>query len=248
MSSAVRYHPLFRVRIREHGTAKDLPGLRCRPTRRSVSMMRDHRLVFKSRPPGFDVFFAVNPDAGNAILGPITNPIVLSFAMSAESPTVLSRFHPPAEQGQQPQFYLDNLLADGELHPVTESPMSTGPSVSSNDSVRVYPHEFTLKAKDVEGADTLQIRHLITNRVALPQPIALDEEKVDLSGPALDMRKAEPGPYRVAPNTGPGRKIYVDDEMARNSVVAAVDVHWRTVQNTATDAATYVVNFKRQTS
>lgn len=244
MSSAVRYRPLFRVRVRDQESGKDMLGLRCEPTRRSVRKMRDHRLVFKSQPPGFDVYFSTNPDVGNAVLGPITDAIVLSFAMHANSPTVLSRYHPPPEQDQQAQFYLDNLLANGDLHPGQDSPMSTAPSVSSNDSVQIYSHEFALRPDDIAGANTLQIRHLVTNRVALSEPLQLDPEKVDLSRPALDLRNKDPGPYRVTPNTGPGRKIYVDDQMVRGNVVAAIDVHWRTTQNVAANAATYVVNFK----
>ena len=250
MTYAVRYHPLFRIRIRELGTDKGIQGIRCRPTRRSVIKLRNHRLVFKAAPSGFDVFFSTNPLAGNAVMGRISplHPVVLSFAMVADTPAALSAYEPIGEANESSQFYLDNLLADGSLHAGTDSPMSTGASVSNSDAVRMYGHEFSLRASDVAGAAKVQIRHLVTNRVALQQPLNLDPEKVDLSRPAIDMRNAEPGPYKIAPNPNPAaqdlRKIYVDDELVRGNTVAAIDVHWRSLQDPATQIATYVVSFK----
>ena len=246
MSSAVRYHPLFRVRVREQGTGKNLRGIHCKPTARALTHMRNHRLVFKNNQPGFDVYFSTNPDAGNSVFGQISNPIILSFAMFTESPQALAEYEPSAEAGQQSQFYFDNLLASDTLHPGNDSPMSTGPSVSSNDGVRIYPHEFAVDTKDIAGADSLQIRHLVTNRVALSEPLELNPDKVDLSRPAIDLRHAESGPYRIAPTPGTSRKIYVDDQLARGNVLAAIDVHWRTPQDPAADTATYVVTFKRK--
>ena len=128
--SVTAFRPVVTVTVEEKGTGKAIPALGFEPTSATAQRLADHKLVFRPRANGFQLYAQFNPEAGNARLGAIAARTSFVFGIRLTEADFLARYHPDLDPATGPNLYLANLDADGTVR--TSGQLSLGyPRVSS---------------------------------------------------------------------------------------------------------------------
>jgi hypothetical protein len=133
--SIISFRPAMSLAVEEDGTGKPISALRLKPTGATRRKLADHRLVFRLRPDGFQIYGQHNPEAGDARLAPITVRTPLVFGAWLIEPDFLDRYHPDLDAAGGASLHLANLNADGSVR--ASGTVSRGDAVETADGVRI---------------------------------------------------------------------------------------------------------------
>ena len=248
MSFILQYRPLFKVSVQENGSGLGLPGFSFKPTWQTQKLLANHQLIFRPREAGFEVYYKMNPLAADPLLGRISKRIRLSFSFLQADAKLLERYEPDLTRETGPQFYFDNLAANGSIQPDTKQTLTVGDVVQSDDAMKVYPPVFSVQT-DLTGGGTPPTLQRILDKFN-PTNIVL-EANINGGGASqvstkIDMSSHSIGPYVLKSNAidAASRTIYITNEPARRPVLGFMDIYWEEPQDRVpTDGVVYLIRF-----
>jgi hypothetical protein len=249
MSFVLKYLRFFKVSVLESGSDLALKDFAFAPAPATRQQLDDHRLVYRAREGGFEVYYQMNPMAADQLLGRITSRVRYSFSLSLASPGFFNRYKPDLTGVTGPQLYLDNLTAAGSLQAVAKDTLSVGDFVAADDAMKLYPPVFVVSA-DLSGASP-PTKFIVRNKfepadVVLEVPISASD---GLASVAIDLSDHPAGPYTLETDAADSqpRTIYADSELAGAPVLGLVDIYWKTPQNTVpAGGLAYAIRFQKR--
>src|SRR5690606_24628523 len=112
------------------------------PSRECIENLDKHRLIFKPRVGGFDVYYQTNPQAIDPVLAPITKRTKFSFMFIITGVDFFKKYEPDLDGA--PQLYFDNLDSTGAILSGATEVLSEATEVQNSDSIKAYPQTFVV--------------------------------------------------------------------------------------------------------
>jgi hypothetical protein len=250
MSFILQHRPLFSVSVQDSASSDTLPAFSFAPGSRTRRLLDDHQLVFRPLDTGFAVYYRLNPQAANPLMGPIRSRVRLSFLVRLTESGFFERYEPSLTPDTGPQFYLDNLTSGGAIQPATTPELSAGSVVQKDDAMKLVPQIFTATA-DVSGAappSKFVVRDKFNPAtVVLQVPITAGGS--DAAQSKIDLSDEPAGPYLLETDAaGASRKtIYADDGVVGSQAIGLVDLYWETAQDTVPmGGVEYIARFRKR--
>lgn len=224
--SIVSFRPAMSLAVEEDGSGKPIAALRLIPTAATRRRLADHRLVFRPRSNGFQIYGQHNPQAGDARLAPITVRTPLVFGAWLVEPDLLERYHPDLDAAGGASLYLSNLNADGSVR--ASGVTSRGDTVEAADSVRIVGRRSNARADLTASPPPTTLR--VVDRYDLARivaNVAVNAVANSTSASvALDLSVDRATAYTLVPQPAgaPQSNIFVDDELAGASAFAVIEL------------------------
>ncbi len=224
--SVIAFRPIATVTVTDQGTGKAIATLAFAPTPTTERRLADHRIVFRQRAAGFQLYAQFNPEAGNARLGPITVRTSFVFAIRRSESDFLARYHPDLDPATGPNLYLANLDADGSVRP--SGALSVGPTVEKADAAHIVGRRLNARADlsampapaSLKVADRFDpartVADVSVNGIAGSTTAAV---AIDLSADAAAAFTLAPQPADTPKTT-----LYADDELAGRGVFGVLEL------------------------
>ena len=217
--SCIAYRPFVSVGVEENSTRRPLSALSFVPTSTTARRLADHRLVFRSRNAGFQLYAQHNVDAGDVLLAPVPDGTTFHFAIRLLDGGFLVRYHPELTDAG-PCLYLANLTPTGIVR--ATGALSRGATVEATDAVRLVPRRVMARVN--LSADPAPTSFRVTDRrdasrIAASVPITATVVAVDLThdvGTAY-LAEARPGGTSAA-------QWFADDELAGRGAFGALEL------------------------
>lgn len=221
----VAFRPCFGVTVKDD-KGKELPVLTFEPTASTLRRIEDHRLVFRPRAAGFQLYGQYAPEAGNARLAPITRRTSLVFAIRLAESDLLDRYHPDLDAASGPNLYLANLDDDGTVR--ASGSLSRGDTVEQADAARITGRRLNARA-DLSATPkpvTLKVidRFDPARMLANPPVDAIDD--ATRANVAIDLSQDAANAYTLAPQPSgtPRTTLFVSDELAGRGAFGALEL------------------------
>ena len=249
MSFIHSYHRLFKVTIRDDDSGEELKTFRFQPTSHSLEQLDNHRLVYRSRDEGFEVFYRADPLAAEQVTSPITDRIRLSFGLIRMDADFFSRYKPSLTRKSGPQLYFDNLTPTGQLQ--NRAALSTDNIAKISDAIKIYPKVFGAKL-DLTGGGPAVTKFIIKDKfdpavTILEVPVTVNPG-AKLASTKIDLAAKPEGPYLIKTDAAgsAARNIYIGNELARTRISMLVDIHWESPQDSVSPGGeAYEIRFKK---
>ena len=254
MSFTISYIGFFKVRAIESVGMESIDGISFIPGKECIQNLNKHRLVFKAKVGGFDIYYQTNPQAVDPVIAPVSKRTRFSFGIVISDPNFFKKYEPDFDG--PPQLYFDNLDSSGNILAGATEVLSEAAEVQANDAVKIYPITFVVNTdltiapapasylirEKFNPASTLQT-------VAIDNPLGLNNVSTKLNDP--DKQTAsyidESGPYLLDSDSGqpPQKTIYLDDQWVKQNVSGIADIYWDNSQsNAAPNGNEYQIRFK----
>lgn len=247
MSFVLDYHPFVTVQMEEHGTGNDLAPFRFEPTARCRQVLRDHRLVFRPRGGGFQLFYQTDPRLSDPLLGPIRNRTRMSFLLHLGASDFWKNYGPDLAGETGAQLYLDNLTPTGNVQ--SKDTLTGSTYVQDGDAARIVPPTLAVSSDLSVAPPPTEIRVKDAWAGTVLRTVPLSTAGGDRAITRLDLTDMVPGPY-VLQTDRPGAEetlIYVDRATAEAEALAVVDLHWEEAQDTVSSGGlSYFIRFRRR--
>lgn len=188
---------------------------------------------------GFDIYYKSLPEASTPIPSPIENNIKFTFGIKILDPSFTTKYEPATVT--VPQYYLDNLQANGSITSGVNLTAST--HLDTADLTFIKQQSFNQKTalppgneptewriKEKFGSATLQ-----TVPITKPTNQTMPSIDVRLNDPDLHQAEylAQEGPYIIEtdkPDPQPVT-VYLSNWVKQNDFNGVLDVHWNSVQS-----------------
>ena len=247
--SIISFRPVMSLVVEEDGTGKPISALRLKPTGATRRKLADHRLVFRLRPDGFQIYGQHNPEAGDARLAPITVRTPLVFGAWLIEPDFLDRYHPDLDAAGGASLHLANLNADGSVR--ASGTVSRGDAVETADGVRIVGRRSNARADLGTTPPPTGLR--IIDRYDLARVVANVPVKAVANSTsanvALDLSADRATAYTLVPQPSgaPQSNIFVDDELAGAGAFAVIELVAAPLPGPSPAAGRrYVARFRRR--
>ena len=142
--SVIAFRPFMSVTVEEQGTRKSIAALVFTPTAGTARRLADHKLVFRPRVNGFQLYSQTNVVAGGVRLAPITTRTAFHFGITLNEPDFLDRYHPDLDSATGPCLYLCNVDEDGTVRP--SGSVSGDSTVEQGDAARIVGRRLIARA------------------------------------------------------------------------------------------------------
>ena len=224
--SVFTFRPFMTVTVEEQGTRKGFAALVFAPTTRTARRLADHKLVFRPRVNGFQLYSQNNVEAGDVRLAPVTARTSFHFSITLNEPDFLDRYHPDLNTVTGPCIYLCNVDEDGTVR--ASGSLSGGSTVEQGDATRIVGRRLISHADLTRSPKptTLRVidRHDPSRAVAsVPINAAAGAESatvtIDLTGDAGHAYTLKP-----QPGGNPKATLFADDEMAGRGSFGALEL------------------------
>lgn len=247
--SIISFRPVMSLAIEEDGTGKPVAALRLKPTSATRRRIADHRLVFRPRPDGFQLYGQHNPQAGDARLAPITVRTPLVFGAWLIEPDFLDRYHPDLDAAGGASLHLSNLNADGSVR--ASGTVSRGDTVETADSVRIVGRRSSVRADLGTTPPPTSLR--VIDRYDLGRVVANVPVRAvansSSSSVALDLSNDPAMAFTLVPQPSgaPRSNIFVESELAGAGAFAVVELVAAPLPGPSPAAGRrYVARFRRR--
>lgn len=247
--SIISFRPMMSLAVEEDGTGKPVAALRLKPTSATRRRMADHRLVFRPRPDGFQLYGQHNPQAGDARLAPITVRTPLVFGAWLIEPGFLDRYHPDLEAAGGASLYLANLNADGSVR--ASGTVSRGDTVEMADSVRIVGRRSNVRADLRTTPPPTSLR--VIDRYDIARVVSSVSVKAVANSTstsvALDLSTDRATAFTLVPQPAgaPRSNIFVEDELAGAGAFAVIELVAALLPGPSPAAGRrYVARFRRR--
>jgi hypothetical protein len=220
--SAAGFRPYAGMTATEKAGGKPIAAFAFAPTRATLAKLLGHRLLFRARVGGFQVYNQHGPDG---TIAPISAPVRLLFAMRATDPAALGRYKPADDPAAGPGFYLTNLAPDG--NPQASPSLTRGDAAGAPDSVRIVGRRFQTRVPlPTENRPTSieLLRRYEGTRVgaAIPVPTGDGAAAAELS---FDVSKEDGAAFTLATKPGGAQQhFFAEDEMAGAGALGIVEL------------------------
>ncbi len=257
MGFVLTYKRFISVRVKEDVTDLEIRHLSFRPSADCLELFRNHHIVFRARPNGFDTYYRVSELASESLQSPISKRTRFSFSIKVKENRFFDIYD--ADGTTSPQFYLDNLTNSGLITTASAGHLTSGTSFEDDDTTKVHPQSFVVNT-DLSMADPpteWRIKEKFTPQdvlqtVAIDNPDSLDTISVRMNDPILHSSEfiGEEGPFVLeSDKASPApTSIYLSDFLSKQSINGVLDIYWDSAQ-TAAPADTgreYQIIFKRK--
>lgn len=224
--SVIAFRPAVTVMVGEDGTGRPIRALSFEPTGETLSRLADHRLVFRPRADGFQLYAQYNPEAGNARLGPITERTSFVFGVRLAETDFTARYHPKLGPETGPNLYLANLNANGSVR--GSGSLARGATVEKADGARIVGRRLTARADLTATPKPARLK--VTDRFK-PSRIVADLAVNAVAGSdsasvAIDLSEDRAAAYTLAPQPGGAPKItlFANDELAGRGAFGVLEI------------------------
>jgi hypothetical protein len=259
MGFLIKYNRFFSVTFLEEGSDSPLEKFSFFATTDTIQALQNHKLIFRPRSHGFDVFYSSTP------MVPISEKIHFSFGFTTTDTGLFERYG-LIKSGEndstlfEPGLYFSNLDNNGTI--ITQNPASiaasgAGPEhrVTAADTSRFYRQTFKIIEKNSASVpDEYTLKHKYINSIQQTNPVdkPASAETIITTINSVDLEDdfiSKPGPYLLEYGNNPtiSRNHYLNSELGQKSVLGVIDIYWETPQNTISDAETgqqYNITFK----
>jgi len=259
MGFLIKYNRFFSVTFLEEGSDNPLEKFSFFTTYDTLQAIQNHKLIFRPRPHGFDVFYSASP------MVPISEKIHFSFGFTTTDTGLFERYG-LVKSGEndstifEPGLYFNNLNNSGNI--ITQNPASiaasgAGPGhrVTAADTTRFYRQTFKIIEKNSPSVpDNYTLKHRYINSIQQTNPVKkpASAETIITTINSVDLEDdyiSTPGPYLLEYGSNPtnSRNLYLNSELGQKSLLGVIDIYWETPQNTISDAETgqlYNITFK----
>lgn len=214
--SVIAFRPFVTVTVLEQGTGKEIGGLRFEPAPATALRLADHRLVFRTRDSGFQLYAQFNPEFGNARLSALAARTSFVFCIRLTEPGFLARYHPDLDSATGPNLYLANLDARGGVR--AKGRLSRGKTVTQADAARIVARRLTARASLVGKPQPASLK--VTERFNPSRTVAdipVDAiAKSTAAAVAIDLSTDLARVYTLAPQPRgkPETTLFADNELA----------------------------------
>jgi len=220
MSFRRDYLPFFRIRALHNSSGNSLPGVQLQPTAQCRRRLADHQLLSRATAQGLEVWYTLNPWQSPPVLAPLSSAVQFDFSLLLPA-DFFTEFHP--DFADERQLHLSNLAGDGSIKPGATVALSSIPTVSSADAIRIVPARFELPLTIPAAASSIDIRGWHDDTVLHSVPVS------ELgTGPRLefDLRRVGSGRFRLAPDNQPTQHTHVllDNEVAASRSQGLVSI------------------------
>lgn len=224
--SVTAFRPFMTLTVAENGTGAAIGALGFAPTTATVRRLADHKLIFRRRANGFQLYAQFNPEAGNARLGPIAVRRSFVFGIRLTEPDFLARYHPDLDPATGPNLYLANLDADGSVRGAGS--VSVGATVEKADAARIVARRLNAKADLTATPAPVSLK--VTDRFDPARTVAdvpVDAIAASTSATvAIDLSADLAAVYSLAPQPAdlPRTTLFIDDELAGRGAFGALEL------------------------
>ena len=223
--SLTGFRPLAAVTITDEANGKAMESLSFDPTAATAAKLTGHRLIFRRRLGGFQLYAERNLGPGGGPVVPIVEPVRLVFALRSSDRGRLARYKPSEDPTAGPNLYLTNL--DDAGVPQASRPLSRGESIAAADSARIVGPRFRarvpLPATNRPNRVEVRRRH-DGERVgdAIPLEVGAGASAAELG---VDLSNEEASAFTLVPKpAGDEQHILVDEELAATGAYGAVEL------------------------
>ena len=243
--SVIAFRPAVTVTAREDGTGKPIHALAFAPTGETRRRLADHRLVFRPRADGFQLYAQFNAEAGNARLGPITERTSFVFGISLAETDFSARYHPELGPETGPNLYLANLDANGSMR--RSGSLARGATVERADGARIVGRRLNARADLTATPKPRRLK--VSDRFKPSRTVAtVDLNAVagsESAAVAIDLTDDPASAYTLAPQPGGAPKItlFADDELAGRGAFGVLEI---AAGPEPADGRTYFAAFRRR--
>lgn len=259
MGFLIKYNRFFSVTFLEEGNDNPLENFSFFATTDTLQTLQNHKLIFRPRAYGFDVFYSEIP------MVPISEKIHFTFGFTTTDTGLFERYG-LVKSGDsdtrvfEPGLYFSNLNNSGSI--ITQNPASitasgagSGHRVTAADTSRFYRQTFKIIEKNTASVpDEYTLKHKYINSLQQTNPVEKPEsaETIITTINSVDLEDdyiSTPGPYLLEYGTNPtiSRNLYLNSELGQKPVLGVIDIYWETPQNTISNAETgqlYNITFK----
>jgi hypothetical protein len=219
--SAAAFRPYAAVTAKEKAGGKPIPPFSFWPTRATQQALAGHRLLFRPRAGGFQLYAE---HRANGPVAPVVAAVRLLFAMRAADRDALARYKPAGDPAAAASLYFSNLAADGK--PQASPALTRGAAAAAEDSVRIVGRRFRARMPlpaDSRPTSIELLRRWEGTRVGAAIPVAPGgEPSAELS---LDVSDEEGTAFTLAPRPGGAKQHFlVDDELAGSGAAGVVEL------------------------
>ena len=224
--SVIAFRPFMGVAVEEQGTRKRIAALVFAPTTRTTRRLADHKLVFRPRVNGFQLYSQNNVVAGDVRLAPITTRTAFHFSITLNEPDFLDRYHPDLNPATGPCLYLCNVDEDGTVR--ASGSVSGGSTVEQGDATRIVGRRLISRADLTRSPKPASLR--VTDRhdpsrtvATVPISAVAGAESATVT---IDLTNDAGHAYTLNPQPGgnPKAALFVDDEMAGRDAFGALEL------------------------
>ncbi|MDF1695251.1 MAG: hypothetical protein P1U56_05440 [Saprospiraceae bacterium] len=242
MGFNLTYNRFFSVRVKEHGTNKEIRDLRFAPNAECQEFMNKYKLVFRHNRDGFDVYYRSNALASVPITSPIEEKTRFTFSVKILNLGFYDLYKPDVLK--LPQFYLDNLTPSGNISNAAAGNLTSGTSFDVDDLGIIKPQSFRQQT-DVSMGDPptewrIKKKFLpqdIIKTIPIENPDGLDYIEVRMNDPLLspDDYLSESGVYSMETNKASFTEttLYLSNNLGGRSINGVLDIYWENSQATA---------------
>ncbi|MGE0665184.1 MAG: hypothetical protein AB7O49_01395 [Sphingomonadales bacterium] len=245
--SIAAFVPFISVAVEDDG-GKPIAALSFEPTPATEKRLADHRLIFRPRPHGFQLYARNNPEAGNVRVAPVTAPTSLVFRVRAAQSDFLARYHPDLDPETGPNFYLANLENDGS--PRAGGKLSVGDTVETADAARLTGRRLNARADMTASPKPTGVKALDrydAGRIAAD--VKFNAAAGSESAAAAVDLSADPGSaYTLAMQpSGAKTTIFADDDVAGRGALGVLNLVAAPFPGPEPDAGrAYTATFRRR--
>jgi hypothetical protein len=224
--SITAFRPFVTVGVEDKDTGAAISAFGFEPTPATARKLADGRLLFKSRPSGFQLYAQHDPAAGGARLGGSPGRTTLLFAIRLDDANFLERYHPDLDKTTGPNLYLANRDDDGSAR--AQGSLTRGDSVEKADGARIVGRRLSarvaLEATPEPKRVKVRDRFVPTRTVADVQIEA--SAGATSATVAIDLSADAAIAYTLAPQPADAPKtlLVADDELARRGAFGALEL------------------------
>ncbi len=224
--SVTAFRPFVTATVEENGTGKAIHALGFEPTSATAQRLADHKLVFRPRANGFQLYAQFNPEAGNARLGAVAARTSFVFGIRLTEPDFLARYHPDLDRATGPNLYLANLDADGTVR--ASGGLSLGATVEKADAARIVARRLNARADLTATPEPASLK--VTDRFDPSRTVA--DVPVDAianstsAAVAIDLSADLAAAYTLAPQPAnkPKTTLFADVELAGRGAFGVLEL------------------------
>ncbi len=244
MSYIRQYHNLFKVVARNINTKDVLAPVKLTPTAQCRNQLANHRLVYREREGGFDVYYQLNPGAAEPVLGKIEKKTQFGFMMTLSDRGFFKQYEPGLTD--EPHFCFDNLDKNAVIQYKDGACLSVGPLVTASDATKIHGSVFHEPVDLSNGSSKLIVKDRFKDEIVA-------EFKIDSgTGPGLvlvrvDLSDHGRGGYILATDSAGAveKSIYIDDNLVQANPQGIVNIFIDKAQDEMPESGVeFVINFK----
>ncbi len=246
MSFIRQYRRLFKIEARDSSTKKPLEAIKFSPTFECLENLRNHHLVSRKRESGIEIYYQLNPESEEPVLGAIESQTRFGFVLEVQGDQFPLKYKSALSPEIGKHYFFDNIKGNGTIEIKKETSITEGNVMGKTDAIQIHGSVFHEWVEMKNNPKKLIIKERFKDTIIKEIPIQA-KSSVQRTSVKVDLSSLEKGEYRITTDAtgGKTKNIYIDDDLATASLQGLVNIYLNEPQDKVpNEGAQFIINFK----